>query len=180
MTSSPPKLPKLSPGPWRLDGGLPPLAGGWGIGDGEVCGDVTRGFDGVCTANELVDWLCGGALFAIAGDAPALMEPNWMLFPPVGFPAGGPPFGIYPDVPAALIVTDGFRPWSPRPEEGLTAALPLTMVGVPTTGTAGGISPLPLTESVFPCCDDDPPAATDADGALGADVGGICFLDTLA
>lgn len=141
---------------------------------------MTRGFDGVCTAKEFVDWLRGGALFAMAGDPPALIEPNWMPFPPVGFPAGGPPFGIYPDAPAALIVTDGFRLWSPGPEEGLTVALPLTMVGVPTTGTAGGISPLPFTESVFPCCADDPPTATGADDALGADVGGICFLDTLA
>lgn len=103
-----------------------------------------------------------------------------MPFPPVGFPAGGPPFGMYPDAPAALMVTDGFRLWSPRPAEGVTVALPLTMVGVPTTGTAGGISPLPFTESVFPCCDVDPPTATGADDAFGADAGGICFLETLA
>ena len=32
-----------------------------------------------------------------------------MLLPPIGFPAAGPPFGMYPDVPAALIVTEGLR-----------------------------------------------------------------------
>ena len=36
MWLSPPKLPKLTvlPG-WALEGGRPPLADGWGIGDGE-------------------------------------------------------------------------------------------------------------------------------------------------
>ena len=40
------KLPKLKPLPWlcRLEGGLPPLAAGCGIGEGDVAGDVIRGF----------------------------------------------------------------------------------------------------------------------------------------
>lgn len=58
--------------------------------------------------------------------------------------------------------------------------LPFTMVGVPTTGTAGGITPLPFTESVFPCCDVDPPTAAGGDEALSADVGEMGFFDTLA
>ena len=58
FASEPPKLPKFRLGllACRLDGGRPPpLAGGCGIGDGDVWGDVTRGFEGVLTAKELVD-----------------------------------------------------------------------------------------------------------------------------
>ena len=56
--SSPPILPKFRLLPWfcRPDGGLPPLAGGWGMGDGEVAGEVIRGFDCAATAKESVDW----------------------------------------------------------------------------------------------------------------------------
>lgn len=42
-----PKLPKLGtlPCDWYEDGGgRPPLEAGWGIGEGEVWGEVTRGF----------------------------------------------------------------------------------------------------------------------------------------
>ena len=39
--------------PVTLDGGRPPLAGGCGIGEGDVAGDVTRGFGGVDVAKEL-------------------------------------------------------------------------------------------------------------------------------
>lgn len=46
------------------------------MGEGEVCGEVTRGFDGVCTANELDDWFGWGVLFAKPGDPPALIDPN--------------------------------------------------------------------------------------------------------
>ena len=54
FASAPPKLPKLRllPCPCNVEGGLPPLAGGCGMGEGEVCGDVARGFDGTLTANE--------------------------------------------------------------------------------------------------------------------------------
>ena len=57
MASSLGRLPKFKPLPWpcRLDGGLPPLAGGCGIGEGEVCGEVMRGFPGLCTAREFAD-----------------------------------------------------------------------------------------------------------------------------
>ena len=110
--SAPPKLPKLRLGllACRLDGGRPPpLAGGCGIGDGDVWGDVTRGFDGVLTAKEFVDWLTCCAAFCAAVEASAGRDPNCMLLPPIGFPATGPPFGMYPDAPAALIVTEGLR-----------------------------------------------------------------------
>jgi hypothetical protein len=55
-------------------------------------------------------------------------------------------------VPAALMVTEAFRLWSPRTRE--VAAFPLTMVGPPKTGTAGEIELLPfigVVESDFPC-----------------------------
>ncbi len=53
-------LPKLIPlfWPWNVDGGLPPLAGGCGIGEGDAAGDVTRGFVGGFTAKVFVD--CDG------------------------------------------------------------------------------------------------------------------------
>ncbi len=58
FASSPPKPPKFKPLLWpcKLDGGRPPLAGGCGIGEGDVDGEVMRGFVGVFTANELDDW----------------------------------------------------------------------------------------------------------------------------
>lgn len=71
LASAPPKLPKLRLVllPCRLEGGRPPLAGGCGIGDGDVCGDVTRGFDGVLTAKEFIDWLGCGVAFCAADGA---------------------------------------------------------------------------------------------------------------
>ena len=74
LASVPPKLPKLRLVllPCRLEGGRPPpLAGGCGIGDGDVWGDVTRGFDGVLTAKEFVDWLGCGVAFCAAAEASA-------------------------------------------------------------------------------------------------------------
>lgn len=83
-----------------------------------------------------------------------------MLLPPFGFPATGPPFGMYPDAPVALMVTEGFRECSPNPEVELVGVLPLIVVDVFTAGTAGGIATLPFTGEVvsgLPCCE---PAAT--------------------
>jgi len=51
----------------------------------------------------------GAGVVLAAGGEPSGTDPNCMLFPPLGFPATGPPFGMYPEAPAALIVTDGFR-----------------------------------------------------------------------
>ena len=49
--------------------------------------------------------------------------------------------GIWPTVPLALMVMDDFRVCSPGCcAVGLTALLPLTMVGPPSKGTAGGIA----------------------------------------
>ena len=50
--SAPPELPKLTLRfcPWL--GGLPPLAAGCGMGDGEFAGEVIRGFDGLWTPSE--------------------------------------------------------------------------------------------------------------------------------
>ena len=104
-------MPKLTLAllPCRLDGGRPPLAGGCGIGDGDVCGEVTRGFEGVLTAREFAELLGCGAAFAAAADPSGTAEPNCMSLPPFGFPATGPPFGKYPEAPAALMVTEGLR-----------------------------------------------------------------------
>ena len=74
FASAPPKLPKLRLVllPCRLEGGRPPpLAGGCGIGEGDVWGDVTRGFDGVLTARAFVDRLGGGSAFCAADEASA-------------------------------------------------------------------------------------------------------------
>jgi len=88
---------------------------------------------------------------------------------------------MYPDVPAALMVTEGFRLCSPGPEVELVGVLPLTIVDVFNAGTAGGIVTLPFTGEVtsgLPCCEPLTPAEAvelpDAEG--GADV----FLVALA
>ena len=64
--SGPPEVPKLTLRfcPWL--GGLPPLAGGCGIGDGELAGDVIRGFEELCTLREpaCCAGCCGVALDA--------------------------------------------------------------------------------------------------------------------
>lgn len=64
----------------------------------------------MCTAKLFAEGFAKDALFADAGESSTLMEPNWMPVPPIGFPPTGPPLGKYPDAPAALIVTEGFRP----------------------------------------------------------------------
>ncbi len=120
----------------------------------------------------------------MAGEPPAVREPNWIGFPPEGFPNTGPPFGVYPEAPVALIVTDGFRLCSPAPEFELPPVFPLTMVGVPLAGTAGGIGPLPFAEavdSVLPCCAGPGPPTTAGEFEVpGADVGRNGFLVALA
>lgn len=117
-----------------------------------------------------------------AADEPSGTDPNCMLLPPLGFPATGPPFGMYPDAPVALMTTDGFRVCSPTPEVELVGVLPLTVVGVPTVGTAGEIA-LPFIDELtsgLPCC--GPLAAAAADGVELPDTegGGIVFFVALA
>jgi hypothetical protein len=77
-------LPKFKVVPWpcKPEGIRPPLAGGWGIGDGEVAGDVILGFPATARLSDGCTILC-----AIAGDA----DPNLM---PAGLPTDGPPFGM--------------------------------------------------------------------------------------
>lgn len=99
-----PELPKTRPlpWPWRPEGGLPPLAGGWGMGAGECSGEVTRGsFLGVGAA-------CRGAA-AGADWALLAIEPKLMLG--LALCATGPPLAIWPVVPEALMTTEGFLPW---------------------------------------------------------------------
>ena len=79
------------------------------MGEGDCAGEVTRGSGGLETASEPPAGPALGVPLAMAGEAPAPSEPNWMLLPEVGFPATGPPFGICPTVPLALMVTDGLR-----------------------------------------------------------------------
>ena len=96
----------------------------------------------------------------------------------------GPPFGMCPEVPAALIVTDGFRLWSPPPKLEVAAVLPFIIVGVPTAGTAGGIGPLPFTEAIesdLPCCaGTGPPTAAGEFEVPEVDAGRNGFLVALA
>ena len=106
-----------------------------------------------------------------------------MLLPPIGFPATGPPLGIYPEAPAALIVTEGLRLWSPTPELELVGVFPLSIADVPTVGTAGGIGTLPFTGELvsgLPCCADIWTAGADGAGVLDVDGGGKVFLVALA
>lgn len=84
------------------------------MGDGDVWGDVIRGFDGVCTASVFDDWTGWGVLLVKVWGPVELIWPNWILLPPVGFPAIGPPFDKYTEAPAALMVTEGLRLCSPR------------------------------------------------------------------
>jgi hypothetical protein len=120
----------------------------------------------------------------MAGEPPAGREPNCIEFPPEGFPPTGPPFGMCPEAPAALIVTEGFRLWSPTPELELAPVLPLIMVGVPTVGTAGRIGPLPFTEEMEPVlrCGTGPrpPTAAGVFEVPEVDVGENDFLVALA
>lgn len=164
------KLPKLILVllPCRLTGGLPPpLAGGCGIGEGEVVGDITRGFAGLFTASEFEELFGTGTAFAVVGDFSGI-APNWISLPPFDFPATRPPL-MYPEAPAALIVTEGFRLWSPTPEVELVGVLPLT--NAPTAGVAGGIAALPFTGELLsdlPCCE----VPTDIDEAVLPEAGG--------
>ena len=98
-----------------------------------------RGLLGVLTAKEFPEGFCWGILFDMDGESLALYVPNWMLLPLAGFPATGPPFGMEPFTPEALMTTDGLRLWSVAPGGAFGPLLPLTIVGVPTVGTAGGM-----------------------------------------
>ena len=87
------KLPKLTLVllPCRLTGGLPPpLAGGCGIGEGEVCGDTTRGLAGASTASEFEGLFGTGTAFAMVGDCSG-NAPKWISRPPFDFPVTRPP-----------------------------------------------------------------------------------------
>ena len=83
-------------------------------------------------------------MLAIAGDPlAALMEPKLMFG--LLLLVTGPPLGMYPLVPAALIVTtDGFLPCSVCEGPPFIIELLLTIAGAPTAGTAGGIMFLPF------------------------------------
>ena len=90
-----------------------------------------------------------------AGEAPALIEPNWMLLVRLGGWPTEPPLGMKALAPCALMVTDDFLLWSECPGvEPFTAWLLLTIAGAATAGTAGGIAGLPFTgetEFLLPC-----------------------------
>lgn len=62
------KLPKLGfPSDcWRPEGGLPPLAVGWGIGDGDWAGEATRGCPGMGTGEAAPGW---GVLWETPGES---------------------------------------------------------------------------------------------------------------
>ena len=139
-----------------------------------------RGFEEVLTASEFVDCIGCGVAFAGLGE-PSGTAPNCILLLPFGFPATGPPFDKYPDAPAALMVTEGFRLCSPGPEVELVGVLPLTIVDVLTAGTAGGMTIFPLTGeaiSGLPCC--ELLAAADGVELPDAERGAGVFLVALA
>lgn len=154
------------------------------MGEGDVAGEVTLGFCIGVESDEACGWL--GVLWAMAGEPPAFMEPKLMFGLPVGPTA--PPLGTYPEEPAALIVMDeGFLLWSvwaggvPLTVVELLLLLLLTMVGPPTTGTAGWMGFFPFTgemELLLPCCCDCARPPTLLDTTAGP-VGG-CFFVALA
>jgi hypothetical protein len=116
------------------------------MGDGVVCGEVTRGFAGVATGREPGDeasW--AGLLLLAAGELLAFIEPNSTG----GFPPTGPPFSICPLVPVALMVTEAFRPCS-FCVIALLPTLPLAMVGAPKAGAAGEIDCWPFMDDLSP------------------------------
>lgn len=103
-----PMLPKLSPLPEAIGrfGGRPPLAMGWGIGEGDCEGSVIRGlsdFDGgkveVCDEK--------GTALVEAGEDPGgpAIEPKLIFgraFGVIGAPLG-------PVAPEAVMTTEGLR-----------------------------------------------------------------------
>lgn len=144
--SGPPMLPKfrLLPWPWKADGGRPPLAAGWGIGDGELAGEVIRGLFCGVGRDDVSDWYA--ALLAIAGEPLTFSDPKLIFGRLEG--AGGPPFGIYPDAPAALMVTDGCLLWSIT----IGGAPPFSAAPLLITGGAAiGGGAVPFVDSLFPC-----------------------------
>jgi hypothetical protein len=111
--------------------GGPPLVEGCGIGAGECAGEVILGlFAGIGIGDEPAG--CG-VLWALAGESNPKRIPDFA-------PPTGPPFALYVLGPFALMVTDGFRLWSPPLREP-----PWTTAGAVTVGTAGGIADRPFT-----------------------------------
>lgn len=98
------------------------------MGEGECAGEITRGLP-CCGApsEELCE--CCGALFCGIGELCAPIEPKLMGGRPVC--PTGPPFGVYPVAPEALMTIEGFRPCSDVPfvladEETPCAMVPFT------------------------------------------------------
>lgn len=113
------------------------------MGEGDVCGEVVRGFiDGL---TPRVDWGWFGSDAGLFIGAPwESIEPNRRLFARPEAPAG-PPFGIK----LGLIVTEVFLSC----KDGFGAVVPLTMVKPPATWGAGCCMCFPFreTEGDFPC-----------------------------
>lgn len=150
---------------------MPPDTGA-GIGDGECAGLAIRGF--ICGLSPPCMF---GAGCEGAGE-PAIL-PN--VRPLGAREVTGVPLGMYPLAPAALIVTDDLRLWSPCEGAPLTPLL-FTMVGA-MAGTAGLMGLLPFTGEIelLPCCVCGPPTATTGGAPLLA-IGGEedVFLVALA
>ena len=64
----------LFPWPPRPEGGLPPLADGCGIGEGDCAGEVTRGLPGIGIAADGVGCEICGVLCETAGES--AKDPN--------------------------------------------------------------------------------------------------------
>lgn len=94
-------------------------------------------------------------LFAMAGEPaglpPELMEPK-LMFGRAPLGVWGAPLGIWPEAPAALMVTEGLRECSDMAAAPLAAEL-LTIAGAAMLFVGGRL----LTDSRFPWCAVDPP-----------------------
>lgn len=80
--------------------GFPPLAVGVGIGEGEWAGELMRGF---CDCGLRFCWGTAGEGAGEPASEPKVRLDGARLL------ATGPPLGMKPLVPAALMVTDDLR-----------------------------------------------------------------------
>ena len=73
-----------------------------------------------------------------------------MPLPPDDFAETGAPFGMYPEVPAALIVTEDLRLWSLKLGLELTPTFaPFATAGESTVGTAGTMGFRPFNDETL-------------------------------
>lgn len=122
------------------------------MGDGEVWGDVCRGFIWAVTPKLFGDGFAGPAG---AGELPAFIEPNCMLLA----------LACGPELAPLLTVKEGFLLCSLDPGAFRTL-LPFTIVGAPPRAGTAGVTvlfPFAVESGLFICTAADPPFAMIAD-----------------